>query len=260
MRFQIPYFIRCAVFALFLAGSCFILTRGALDLAAGLSSPDAAYTAVKFSPAGQEDESAAPHPLMVIDPGHGGEDGGASSAGVLEKDINLAVCEKLGDLCTVFGLPALLTRTGDTLLYDAYGDLEDYTGKQKTYDLRNRLRMAEESGASVFLSVHQNQFPQSKVRGMQVYYSSNDPASEELARRIRVSGRGLLDPGNDREIKAATNSIYVLHRIRIPAVLAECGFLSNPEERELLASPDYQQRVAAALFVPAAEFLAGREE
>ena len=250
MRIRIPYPVRYAAFALFLAVSCFILGRGALELASTV--PVSGASDGTGERGGQENETA---PLLVIDPGHGGEDGGASQTGILEKDINLAVSKRVGDLCTIFGLPALLTRTEDVLLYDAYGDLADYRGKQKTYDLRNRLRMAEESGAEIFLSVHQNQFPQTKYSGMQVYYSPNDPGSAELAKRVQLSGRMLLDPYNTREIKAATNAIYLLHRIGMPAVLAECGFLSNPEERELLASPGYQQRVAAALFIPAAEFL-----
>ena len=245
MQFHIPYPVRYAAFAVLLAACCFVLGQSALDLAASLP----------VSETEDAPSEARPSPLMVIDPGHGGEDGGAAQAGILEKNINLAVSERVGDLCTVFGLPALLTRTQDVLLYDAYGDLDDYRGKQKTYDLRNRLRMAEESGAKLFLSVHQNQFPKSQYSGMQVYYSPNDPGSEELARRILLSGRMLLDPYNARETKEATNAIYLLHRIRIPAVLAECGFLSNPEERERLASPGYQQRVAAALFIPSAEFL-----
>ncbi len=262
MRFSIPYPVRCAVFAAVLAGSCFVLGRGALHLASTL--PDAfpdAFPDRLSTPAavteGTADKNAGSGPLLVVDPGHGGEDGGATVAGISEKDVNLAVSLRVGDFCTLFGVPVLLTRTDDRLLYDAYGDLSDYRGKQKTYDLRNRLRMAEESGAAVLLSVHQNQFPQTRYSGMQVYYSPNDPGSGELAERIRLSGRMLLDPYNDRETKRATNAIYLLHRIRIPAVLAECGFLSNPDERELLCTPSYQTRIAAALFIPTAEFLAG---
>ena len=256
MRFSVPYPVRCAAFALVLAGCCFILGRGAFDLASSLPEtfPDAASV-----PASETAEDEGPGPLLVVDPGHGGEDGGATVAGISEKDINLAVSLRVGDFCSLFGIPVMLTRTDDRLLYDAYGDLGDYRGRQKTYDLRNRLRMAEESGAAVFLSVHQNQFPQTKVSGMQIYYSPNDPASGELAARIRLSGRMLLDPYNGRETKKATNAIYLLHRIRMPAVLAECGFLSNPDERELLAAPSYQIRIAAALFIPTAEFLAGRD-
>ena len=258
MKLTIPYPVRCAAFALILAGSCYVLGRGALELA---ETNPAVRAAVTEEPreadpgSGAFDEASRPRPLLVIDPGHGGEDGGASVAGILEKDVNLAVSMKAGDLCAVLGIPVLFTRTTDTLLYDAYGDLEDYRGKQKTYDLRNRLRMAEESGAAVFLSVHQNQFPKAKYSGMQVYYSPNDPGSAELAARIRQGGRMLLDPYNTRETKPATNAIYLLHRIGIPAVLAECGFLSNPDERELLSTPSYQTRVAAALIVPTAEFL-----
>lgn len=254
MPMKIPYPVRYAAFALFLAGTCFVLGRGALELAASVP------TGITAEETPAETEASANSPLVVIDPGHGGEDGGASVAGICEKDVNLAVSMRLGDLCSLFGVPVLFTRTTDTLLYDAYGDLSDYRGKQKTYDLRNRLRMAEESGAAVFLSVHQNQFPQTQYSGMQVYYSPNDPGSAELAARIRQSGRMLLDPYNARETKAATNAIYLLHRIRIPAVLAECGFLSNPDERELLSTPSYQTRVAAALFIPTAEFLAFRGE
>ena len=264
MRFSVPYPVRYAAFALVLAGSCFVLGRGAFDLAASLPGafpgafPDPA--AVPASETAKDTDTCAGYgPLLAVDPGHGGEDGGASVAGISEKDVNLAVSLRVGDLCSLFGLPVLLTRTDDRLLYDAYGDLEDYRGKQKTYDLKNRLRMAEESGAAVLLSIHQNQFPQTKVSGMQIYYSPNDPASGELAERIRLSGRMLLNPYNDREIKKATNAIYLLHRIRIPAVLAECGFLSNPDERELLCTPSYQIRTAAALFIPTAEFLTGRD-
>ncbi|MBE6724410.1 MAG: hypothetical protein E7576_04285 [Ruminococcaceae bacterium] len=256
MKVRIPYPVRYAAFALLLAASCFVLGRGAWELAEA----NPAFSMAEAESGSEEGQKEAERPLLVIDPGHGGEDGGASVAGILEKDLNLAVSLRAGDLCAVFGIPVLLTRTTDTLLYDAYGDLEDYRGKQKTYDLRNRLRMAEESGAAVFLSVHQNQFPKTKYSGMQVYYSPNDPGSAELAARIRQGGRALLDPYNTRETKAATNAIYLLHRIRIPAALAECGFLSNPEERELLSTPSYQTKVAAALIVPTAEFLAQREE
>lgn len=259
MRFSIPYPVRCAAFAAVLAGACFVLGRGALHLASTLPDafPDAFPDRIPI-PTAETEEAAKPRPLLVVDPGHGGEDGGATVAGISEKDVNLAISLRVGDFCTLFGVPALLTRVDDRLLCDAYGDLEDYRGKQKTYDLRNRLRMAEESGAAVLLSVHQNQFPRTQYSGMQVFYSPNDPGSGELAARIRLSGRMLLDPYNDRETKKATNAIYLLHRIRIPAVLAECGFLSNPDERELLCTPSYQTRTAAALFIPTAEFLAAR--
>ena len=235
-----------SLIAVVLAAGCFFLGRAALEQVRMPAVPAA-------SDAEQRD---TPTPVLVIDPGHGGEDGGASSGGVLEKDLNLAVSLKIADLASLFGVPAALTRTEDTLLYDYYHDLDDYRGKQKTYDLRNRLRFAEESGAAAFVSVHMNQFPQPSCWGMQVYYSPNTDASEELAARIRTSARLRLDPTNGREIKRATDAIYLLDRIRIPAVLVECGFLSNPEERTMLTDPAYQRQVAAAVTVPAMEFLA----
>ena len=119
MRLHIPYPVRCAAFALVLAASCFVLGRGAFELAESVS------TAASTESAEKQTSRPSEKPLLVIDPGHGGEDGGASVAGISEKDINLAVSLRVGDLCAVFGLPVMLTRTTDTLLYDAYGDLED---------------------------------------------------------------------------------------------------------------------------------------
>ena len=237
-----------ALAAALLASICFLLGRVAMRQADALAVPAASESG---------DAGTRTAPLLVLDPGHGGEDGGAAVGGALEKELNLAVSLRVADLCTLFGLPVRMTRTEDVLLYDYYHDLEDYRGKQKTYDLKNRVRMAEESGAAALLSIHMNQFPQSSCRGLQVYYSPNTGASAELAERIRQSARLRLDPDNRRETKEATDAIYLLKRIRIPAVLAECGFLSNPEERELLSSPDYQGRLSAALFIPTAEFLTG---
>ena len=240
IRLILPY----AAFAFVLAGACMLLGRAALDR---VNLPPV--------PSSAEVEDDIPVPLLVIDPGHGGEDGGAAVGETLEKDLNLAVSEKVCDLCTIFGYPVQMTRTEDVLLYDYYHDLDDYKGKQKTYDLKNRLRITEESGAAVLLSIHMNLFPQSRYRGLQVYYSPNAESSKSLANRIQLSARQRLDPENTREIKAATNAIYLLKRAEIPAVLVECGFLSNPDERELLQTPDYQLRLAASLFVPSAEFL-----
>lgn len=193
--------------------------------------------------------------LIVIDPGHGGEDGGASAGEVLEKDLNLTISEELSDLYTVFGYPVLLTRREDTLLYDHYGELEDYTGRKKAYDLRNRLRIAEESGASLYLGIHMNRFSDARYKGLQVYYSAADPGSKAAAEKIQSYAKAYLMPDNARQTKKATDSIYILHRIHMPAVLVECGFLSSPEELALLTTPAYQQKLSAAIFAASAEYL-----
>lgn len=214
----------------------------------------AAYESPVPSISDEVETECKPSPVFVIDAGHGGEDGGAEEGGVIEKNLNLAVSEELYDICTIFGYDALMTRTDDRLLYDAYGDLEDYTGQKKTYDLRNRLRMAEESGAQLFIGIHMNKFPEEKYKGLQVYYSPNDESSCDAAEYIRSYSQTHLDSTNKREIKKAGKSIYILNRIKLPAVLIECGFISNDGERELLSSRGYQSRLASAVFAACAEF------
>ena len=194
-------------------------------------------------------------PVFIIDPGHGGEDGGAASGNILEKDLNLTVARNLADICTIFGQTVKLTRNTDTLLHDAFDDLEDYSGKKKTYDLKNRLRMAEESGAGLFIGIHMNKFPQESSKGLQVYYTPNADNSENAARMIQNYTKTHLTPWNSRETKKATSSIYLLHRIQIPAVLVECGFLSNPEECRNLCDPAYQAKLAAVIFSAASEWI-----
>lgn len=197
---------------------------------------------------------------IVIDPGHGGEDGGANIADVLEKDLNLNVAKNLDAICAIFGYSAKMTRTEDTLLYDHYGDLSDYTGKKKTYDLRNRLRIAEEAGAEMFVGIHMNKFPQSKYRGLQVYYSNNTPDGEKIARMVQSYAKTYIAPDNQREIKSAGDSIYILKRITCPAILVECGFLSNPEECTALQSPEYRVQLAETIFASCAEYLVSGEK
>ncbi len=192
---------------------------------------------------------------IVIDPGHGGEDGGASVLDVLEKDLNLEVSLILSDLYTIFGYEAKLTRTDDRMLYDHYGDLSDYTGKRKTYDLRNRLRIAEESDASLFVGIHMNKFPIEKYSGLQTYYSTNASESKDAATMIQSYAKKYLSPENKREIKSSSDAIYILKRITLPAVLVECGFLSNDAERALLTSSEYKERLAAVIFASTAEFI-----
>lgn len=191
--------------------------------------------------------------VWVIDPGHGGEDGGASDAtgAVVEKTLNLAVAERIAAIAELFGHDCTLTRTDDRLLYDAYHDLPDYQGKKKTYDLRNRLRMAE--NAALFVGIHMNKFPKPQYHGLQVWYSPNDPKSADYAAFVQSYVKSALQPDNERAVKKATSSIYLLHRLRCPAILVECGFLSNEAECTALAAPAYQTALSAVLFAAIAE-------
>ncbi len=180
---------------------------------------------------------------IVIDPGHGGEDGGCvSDKGILEKNLNLSVGEKVSVILNSMGYNTIMTRSSDKMLYDMYGD--DYTGKKKTYDLKNRLIFARENSADIFVSIHMNKFPQSKYSGLQVYYSGNHTDSQVLASAIKEYNKLYLQKDNERETKRADTSIYLLHRMEVPAVLIECGFLSNEAETLKLTDEDYQKELS----------------
>jgi len=156
----------------------------------------------------------------------------------------------------VLGIKTTLTRENDTLLYDKYSELEDYTGKKKVYDLKNRLRFTNESGdGTIFVSVHMNKFSDSKYRGTQVYYSPNDPESSDLADAIQNKIKNNLQPENNRATKKAGSSIFLLKRLEIPAVLIECGFLSNEYETTMLKSSEYKKEFSLATAVALGEFI-----
>lgn len=177
---------------------------------------------------------------------------------VNEKDLNLSVSKKLYALYTVFGYNAKLTRSEDTLLYNYYNDLRDYTGKKKSFDLKNRLRIAEDAGASLFVGIHMNKFPQEKYSGLQTYYSPNTTESQDAAQIVQSYYKSYLMPNNIRDIKKSTDSIYILKRISLPAILVECGFISNPEECALLQQNSYQWKLSSVIFSATAEYLSGR--
>ena len=210
--------------------------------------------------AGQGDDTALP-PItcVVIDAGHGGEDGGASStAGLVEKEVNLAVATYLRDLCETAGIPTVMTRTEDKLLYDRNAD---YQGRKKVLDLAARRAIAEEmaqkaaanGGEILFVSIHMNAFPQPQYSGMQVWYGVATPRSAAIAESIQQASKTLM-PDNTRKIKESGSNIYLLDRLTTPAVLVECGFISNPAEEKLLLSADYQARLAEAIADGVEEF------
>ena len=199
------------------------------------------------------DGGSVPITAVVIDAGHGGEDGGASSAsGVVEKNVNLSVAFALRDLFEAAGIPVVMTRTEDILLYDRG---VNFQGRKKVLDLAARQliaeRVAEEAaaggGTSLFISIHMNAFPAPQYSGMQVWYGVRDPASKEVADAIQAASLSLM-PSNRRKTKAAGSNIYLLENIKSPAVLVECGFLSNPAEAEKLATETYQRALAAVVF------------
>ena len=188
-------------------------------------------------------ESASP--VIIIDAGHGGEDGGATGTnGVLEKDLNLAVSGMLADLLRGAGYTVVQTRTEDRLLYDE----GTKKGHKKQGDLENRVKYTEQYPNSILISIHMNTFPLDTCEGVQVWYSQNDERSAMLAKQIQDGIKEHLQSSNNRKIKAATSSIYLLRHAKTPAVLVECGFLSTPSECARLCDTSYQQKLALTLF------------
>lgn len=228
----------------------FLATSAVFAAAAGLFFWGAMHVAQRRSALASAEDAA---PVIVIDAGHGGEDGGASAAdGTLEKNLNLSVAEILAQLLGAAGYDVRMTRTDDRMLYDRYGDLTDYTGHRKTYDLRNRLRFAGEADAALFVSIHMNKFPQEKYSGLQVYYAAAE-GSRAVADAVQNTVKTCLQPDNDRQTKQAGSAIYLLNRIDIPAVMIECGFLSNDAELQRLKDAEYRRALALCIACAIAE-------
>lgn len=196
---------------------------------------------------------------VVLDAGHGGEDGGAvgqlDGKEVYEKHLNLAVTMLLRDLLIADGVQVVMTREEDVLLYDRN---VDYEGRKKVLDLAARLAVGQATENAMFVSIHMNAFPQTQYKGLQVYYSPNHPQSQTLATAMQSKVTAHLQPDNTRNIKRAGSEIHLLEHLDCPAVLVECGFLSNPEDCAALCDEAYQQRLAFLLFCAIRETMDAR--
>ncbi len=209
----------------------------------------------KLAVKGIDDVLADPEkelPVVIIDAGHGGIDGGAVGVGsVAEKDLNLDIALRLSDILSAAGIPNRLTRSEDIML-ENHG-----SSSKKNGDLAARKKIAESYTNAVFVSIHMNSFPIQKYSGLQVYYSPNNEKSRELANLIQTDIAKRLQPENKRKIKAATSSIYLLDNLSCPAVLVECGFLSNPEECTRLATEEYRREIALSIACSVCEYIYG---
>lgn len=182
--------------------------------------------------------------VILIDAGHGGIDGGASSKdGTPEKDINLNIGILLGANLKSMGYKVEYTRTEDVGLYTEGKSIRE----KKIEDLSNRAKLKKDTNCDVFVSIHLNTFPQSSCKGAQVWYS-NCEGSKELGTIVQSTLKEKLDPNNNREAKAAGTQYKVLRENDIiPGIIVECGFLSNPEESEMLKTEEYQMKIANAI-------------
>ena len=178
---------------------------------------------------------------VIVDAGHGGFDGGAVAMdGTSEKNINLKIAKKLKSMLKLNGINVIMTRESDTAIND-YGT-KIHTKKKS--DMQNRLELMKENPNAIFVSIHLNKFTTSAASGAQVFYSDNFELSSTLAESIRQSIVSLLEPENNRSIKKGTSSTYLLYNAKVPAVLVECGFLSNKQDLENLKSDEFQSKMA----------------
>ena len=175
---------------------------------------------------------------IVIDAGHGGFDPGkVASDGVNEKNINLAIASKLSTFLEEGGAVIRNTRIEDSSLSES-----------KRQDLKSRAEIANNSKADIFVSIHQNSFPKSSVKGAQVFYYKGSEEGKKLAGFIQSRLKEVVDIDNSR-IAKANDSYYVLKQIKIPSVIVECGFLSNGVEHNKLMSSEYQEKLAWAIYM-----------
>lgn len=185
--------------------------------------------------------------LIIIDPGHGGFDGGAIGVnGTIEKDINLAISLKLRDMLEEAGFTIVMTRETDTATND---ENDTTTRSKKVSDMRNRLNLTKLYPGSMLVSIHQNKLANSsKAYGGQIFYSPNQESSKELAQYIQTEFNQTIQPEKTREIVKTGKNLYLFYNAQNTAVLCECGFLSNPEEEALLNTEDYQYQIAYCIY------------
>jgi N-acetylmuramoyl-L-alanine amidase len=210
------------------------------------------YSAFSNITARTDSDSLEQQPMIVIDAGHGGEDGGAEVDGVLEKDINLSIAGKLSEILRLCGCRVTEIRDEDISVYDS--DAQTLREK-KVSDLKRRVEIANENDNNILVSIHQNKFDNSAYSGAQLFYSSNHDDSRVLAESIRSAITSLLQKDNTRELKPAGSDIYLLDHAEVPAVIVECGFLSNQQERSKLMDDAYQNEMAYAVAMGVLEYI-----
>lgn len=208
------------------------------------------YSAMRYNLAATAAMDVSRPVTVVIDAGHGGEDGGAVSvSGVQECQINLSVALRLEQLLALCGVKPAMIRTIDTAVYTE----GDTITEKKVSDLKHRVQLVNETTNALLISIHQNHFSEPKYTGAQVFYAPFN-GSEALALLTQQSLRSTLDPGNRRQPKPA-NSVYLMQQVSCPAILVECGFLSNPQEAALLQTETYQTKLVCALTCALTQYL-----
>ena len=187
---------------------------------------------------------------IIIDPGHGGEDGGATSCtGILESTYNLDIALRLNDLLHLLGYDTKMIRTSDISVYTK----GETIAQKKVSDLKERVRIVNETENALLLSIHQNNFSDSRYSGAQVFYSGT-AGSEQLAKQLQAAFIATINPGSKRMCKKS-DGVYLMEHIEKTGVLIECGFLSNGEEEAKLRSDEYQKQLCCVIAASISSFL-----
>lgn len=187
---------------------------------------------------------------IIIDAGHGGEDGGATSCtGRLESTYNLEISLRLNDLLHLLGYDTKMIRTTDISVYTK----GETIAQKKISDLKERVRVVNETENALLLSIHQNNFSDSRYSGAQVFYAGTE-GSEALAKQLQTAFVAALNPGSNRKSKKS-DGVYLMEHIECTGVLIECGFLSNPEEEAKLRSAEYQKKLCCVIAGTVGQYL-----
>ena len=187
--------------------------------------------------------------VMIIDPGHGGEDGGATSCtGVLESQINLEIALRLNDLMHLLGVDTYMIRDTDVSIYTEGNSLS----AKKISDLKQRVKIANSINNAILVSIHQNYYPDSRYGGAQVFYAESS-GSEVLAKELQEKFVSSINPGSARLAKKASG-IYLMKHVKCSAVLVECGFLSNYQEEAKLRDAFYQKKICCVKGVVCSDY------
>ena len=218
--------IRITILSMFLLVFCFAVMSDQKDSVPTVSLPVSGKT-------------------IVIDAGHGKPDEGAeSSRGTTEAETNLKIALKLQNLLEQSGSSVVLTRSDENAIYD----IDSKTLRQKKIsDIRNRVKIGNESSADIFVSIHLNKIPQQQYDGWQTFYNAKSAEGQKLAVSIQKNLNDAIQKENNRVAKTIDN-IYIVKHVEIPTTIVECGFLSNPDEEKLLLDDEYQNKLAWGIY------------
>lgn len=187
---------------------------------------------------------------VIIDAGHGGPDGGATSCtGVLESKFNLEIALRLRDLTELLGIQTLMIRDTDCSVYTQGNTI----AQKKVSDLKERVRIVNNTENATLVSIHQNLFPDAKYSGAQVFYAKTQ-GSQKLAKDLQIAFIKSINQDSHRQAKKA-DGIYLMQKINCTGVLIECGFLSNPKEEYLLRNASYQKRLCSVIATSLSNYL-----